>query len=76
MTRSNLADVQVIYQTATERAVCVRETEDRISVDTLRQLLRLDPATGRLFWRKREMDINHRLEAILTLIFNGILKNK
>lgn len=28
MTRSDLADVQVIYQTSTERAVCVRETED------------------------------------------------
>lgn len=27
-----------------------------------------------LFWRKREMDINDRLEAILSLIFNGILK--
>ncbi len=26
-----------------------------------------------LFWRKRELDINHRLEAILGLIFNGIL---
>lgn len=25
-----------------------------------------------LFWRKREMDINDRLEAILNLIFNGI----
>ena len=55
MTRSDLADIQVIYQTSTERAVCVRETEDRISVDTLRQLLRLDPATGRLYWRKREV---------------------
>lgn len=29
-----------------------------------------------LFWRKREMDINDRLEAILSLIFNGILKKK
>lgn len=28
MTRSDLIDLQVIYQTATERAVCVRETED------------------------------------------------
>ena len=28
MTRSNLIDLQVIYQTSTERAVCVRETED------------------------------------------------
>ena len=28
MTRSDLADIQVIYQTCTERAVCVRETED------------------------------------------------
>lgn len=28
MTRSDLADLQVIYQTSTERAVCVRETED------------------------------------------------
>ena len=28
MSRSDLADIQVIYQTSTERAVCVRETED------------------------------------------------
>ena len=28
MTRSDLADLQVIYQTRTERAVCIRETED------------------------------------------------
>ena len=28
MTRSTLIDLQVIYQTRTERAVCVRETED------------------------------------------------
>lgn len=28
MNRSDLADVQVIYQTSTERAVCVREDED------------------------------------------------
>ena len=28
MTRSDLADLSVIYQTSTERAVCVRETED------------------------------------------------
>ena len=28
MTRSNLIDLQVIYQTRTERAVCIRETED------------------------------------------------
>lgn len=28
MTRSDLADIQVIYQTRTERAVCVREVED------------------------------------------------
>ena len=28
MTRSDLADIQVIYQTRTERAVCIRETED------------------------------------------------
>lgn len=27
-----------------------------------------------LFWRKREIDINDRLEAILNLIFNGINK--
>lgn len=27
MTRSNLIDIQVIYQTRTDRAVCVRETE-------------------------------------------------
>lgn len=27
-----------------------------------------------LFWRKRELDINTRLEAILNLIFNGINK--
>lgn len=27
-----------------------------------------------LFWRKRELDINDRLEAILKLIFNGINK--
>ena len=27
-----------------------------------------------LFWRKREMDINDRLEAILNLIFNGICR--
>jgi len=26
-----------------------------------------------LFWRKRDLDINSRLEAILNLIFNGIL---
>ena len=29
-----------------------------------------------LFWRKREMDINNRLDAILRLIFNGILKKQ
>lgn len=28
MTRSNLIDLSVIYQTRTERAVCVRETEE------------------------------------------------
>lgn len=28
MSRSDLVDLQVIYQTSTERAVCVRETED------------------------------------------------
>jgi hypothetical protein len=29
-----------------------------------------------LFWRRRETDINYRLEAILTLIFNGIMKKQ
>ncbi len=29
-----------------------------------------------LFWRRREMDINHRLDAILSLIFNGIRKKQ
>jgi hypothetical protein len=29
-----------------------------------------------LFWRRREIDINHRLEAILALIFNGIMKKQ
>ena len=28
MSRSDIHDVRVIYQTATDRAVCVRETED------------------------------------------------
>lgn len=28
MTRSTLIDLTVIYQTATERAVCIRETDD------------------------------------------------
>ena len=28
MTRSALIDLTVIYQTSTERAVCIRETED------------------------------------------------
>lgn len=27
-----------------------------------------------LFWRKRDLDINSRLEAIMNLIFNGILR--
>jgi hypothetical protein len=27
-----------------------------------------------LFWRKREIDINDRIEAILNLIFNGLYK--
>ncbi len=29
-----------------------------------------------LFWRRRELDINHRLEAILDLIFHGILRRE
>ena len=28
MSRSTLADLEVFYQTRTERAVCIRETED------------------------------------------------
>ncbi len=29
-----------------------------------------------LFWRRREVDINNRLEAMLTLIFHGIMKKE
>ena len=32
MTRSDLADLSVIYQTRTERAVCIRETEDALDI--------------------------------------------
>ena len=36
MTRSPLIDLTVIYQTRTERAVCIRETEDGSEVEVYR----------------------------------------
>ena len=45
--KSDLHDIEVIYQTETERAVCVRETEDGDDVWIPKSLCEVDGETRR-----------------------------
>lgn len=47
--RSDLHDIEVIYQHRTERAVCVRETEDGPDIWIPLSLCEIEPKVGDLF---------------------------
>ncbi|MCV2870666.1 hypothetical protein OEW28_18795 [Defluviimonas sp. WL0002] len=47
--RSDLHDIEVIYQHRTERAVCVRETEDGPDIWIPLSLCEIEPKGGDLF---------------------------
>ena len=49
MTRSDLHDLTVIYQHATERAVCIRETEDGPDIWIPLSLCEIAPREGDMF---------------------------
>lgn len=46
--RSNLIDVEVIFQASTPRAICVREVERGADIWIPRSLCELDPRPGNL----------------------------
>ena len=47
MTRSNIIDIQVIYQTSTPRAICVRETEGGSDVWLPHSEVEIEPLSPR-----------------------------
>jgi AcrR family transcriptional regulator len=68
--REELAILRLLVYVGTSRGVfAVRDSEyTAMAIQTMLKGMEVP-----LFWRKREIDINSRLEAILNLIFNGII---
>lgn len=69
--REELAILRLLLYVGNSRGVFeVRESEyTAMAIQTMIKGMEVP-----LFWRRREIDINSRLEAILSLIFDGILK--
>jgi AcrR family transcriptional regulator len=69
--REELAILRLLVYVGTSRGVfAVRDSEyTAMAIQTMLKGMEVP-----LFWRKREIDINSRLEAILNLIFNGIIR--
>lgn len=69
--REELAILRLLLYVGNSRGVFeVRESEyTAMAIQTMIKGMEVP-----LFWRRREIDINSRLEAILNLIFDGILK--
>ncbi|MDF1561031.1 MAG: TetR/AcrR family transcriptional regulator [Bacteroidales bacterium] len=69
--REELAILRLLLYVGNSRGVFeVRESEyTAMAIQTMLKGMEVP-----LFWRRREIDINSRLEAILNLIFDGILK--
>ncbi len=71
--REELAILRLLLYVGNSRGVFeVRESE----YTAMAILTMLKGMEVPLFWRRREIDINSRLEAILSLIFDGILKRE
>jgi AcrR family transcriptional regulator len=71
--REELAILRLLVYVGNNRGVFTVENSEYTAMAIQTMLKGMEVP---LFWRKREMDINDRLEAILSLIFNGILKKK
>jgi len=71
--REELAILRLLVYVGNNRGVFTVENSEYTAMAIQTMLKSMEVP---LFWRKREMDINDRLEAILSLIFNGILKKK
>jgi AcrR family transcriptional regulator len=71
--REELAILRLLLYVGNSRGVFeVRESEyTAMAIQTMIKGMEVP-----LFWRRREIDINSRLEAILNLIFDGILKRE
>jgi AcrR family transcriptional regulator len=71
--REELAILRLLLYVGNSRGVFeVRESEyTAMAIQTMIKGMEVP-----LFWRRREIDINSRLEAILNLIFEGILKRE
>ncbi|MDX9904853.1 MAG: TetR/AcrR family transcriptional regulator [Bacteroidales bacterium] len=69
--REELAILRLLLYVGNSRGVFeVRESEyTAMAIQTMLKGMEVP-----LFWRRREIDINSRLEAVLSLIFDGILK--
>ena len=71
--REELAILRLLVYVGNNRGVFTVENSEYTAMAIQTMLKGMEVP---LFWRKREMDINDRLEAILSLIFNGILKKQ
>ncbi len=71
--REELAILRLLVYVGNNRGVFTVENSEYTAMAIQTMLKGMEVP---LFWRKREIDINDRLEAILSLIFNGILNNK
>jgi len=71
--REELAILRLLVYVGNNRGVFTVENSEYTAMAIQTMLKGMEVP---LFWRKREMDINDRLEAILSLIFNGIMKKK
>jgi len=69
--REELAILRLLVYVGNNRGVFTVENSEYTAMAIQTMLKGMEVP---LFWRKREIDINDRLEAILSLIFNGILK--
>jgi AcrR family transcriptional regulator len=69
--REELAILRLLIYVGNDRGVFAVEHSEYTAMAIQTMLKGMEVP---LFWRKRELDINTRLEAILKLIFNGINK--
>ncbi|HCM58877.1 MAG TPA: TetR family transcriptional regulator [Bacteroidales bacterium] len=69
--REELAILRLLVYVGNNRGIFAVEDSEYTAMSIQTMLKGMEVP---LFWRKREMDINDRLEAILSLIFNGIMK--
>ncbi len=69
--REELAILRLLVYVGTSRGVFAAKDSEYTAMAIQTMLKGMEVP---LFWRKREIDINSRLEAILNLIFNGIIR--